>query len=313
MTFTGSVVMAGNAQACNVFWQIGRDATIAVGSHLVGTLIASRDITLVSGATVDGRIISLYSSLTTDGNTVSGPICLAAPLPSSTLQLRKIWVNSIAGNTVTVTSIGFINNATSGVSTAPLAKTGAAVPVSAGEFGTISEAFGVGAAAYYTATLACTGNGTLLVGNLLTVNADEDIVCTETNTLIACPLITLTPATLPPITVGTAYSQTITVGGGGSRAYNFAVTAGALPAGLGLTGATNTSVNITGMPTTAGSFSFQITATDKLDPSCFAQITYASAAGSAPVGGPTLDSLGLMILVLLLTAVGVLLVNRFTL
>ena len=70
MTFSGSVIMAGNAQSCNVFWQIGRDATIASGSTFVGTLIASRDITVVSGATVDGRIISLNSSLTTDGNTV---------------------------------------------------------------------------------------------------------------------------------------------------------------------------------------------------------------------------------------------------
>ena len=79
MTFTGSVVMAGNAQPCHVFWQIGRDATIASGSTFVGTLIASRDVTLVSSATVDGRIISLNSSLTTDGNTISGPTCLAAP------------------------------------------------------------------------------------------------------------------------------------------------------------------------------------------------------------------------------------------
>ena len=41
MTFSGSVILAGNADPCNVFWQIGRDATIAVGSTFVGTLIAS--------------------------------------------------------------------------------------------------------------------------------------------------------------------------------------------------------------------------------------------------------------------------------
>jgi len=81
MTFTGSVIMAGNAQPCNVFWQIGRDVTIALNSTFVGTLIASRDVTLVSGATVNGRIISLNSSLTTDGNTISG---CAAPAPTPT-------------------------------------------------------------------------------------------------------------------------------------------------------------------------------------------------------------------------------------
>ena len=86
MTFSGSVIMAGNAQPCNVFWQIGRDATIASGSTFVGTLIASRDVTVVSGATVDGRIISLNSSLTTDGNTISGPICVA--LATTTLSTQ---------------------------------------------------------------------------------------------------------------------------------------------------------------------------------------------------------------------------------
>lgn len=80
-TFTGSVVMAGNAQSCNVFWQIGRDATIASGSNFKGTLIASRDITLVSGASVNGRIVSLNSSITTDNNTISGPTCEPAPTP----------------------------------------------------------------------------------------------------------------------------------------------------------------------------------------------------------------------------------------
>jgi hypothetical protein len=84
LTFSGAVVLGGNAQACHVFWQIGGDATIAVGSSYIGTLIASGDITLVSGANVNGRIISLNSSLTTDGNTISGPTCLSAPVPTAT-------------------------------------------------------------------------------------------------------------------------------------------------------------------------------------------------------------------------------------
>ena len=78
LTFTGSVVMAGNAQPCNVFWQISRDATIASGSSFIGTLIASRDITLVSGATVNGRILSLFGALTTDNNTINIPVCAVA-------------------------------------------------------------------------------------------------------------------------------------------------------------------------------------------------------------------------------------------
>jgi LPXTG-site transpeptidase (sortase) family protein len=83
LTFSGTIVMTGTAQPCNVFWQVGRDATIASGSIFKGTLIASRDIALASGAVVDGRIISLNSSLTTDGNTISGPTC-ATPPPTPT-------------------------------------------------------------------------------------------------------------------------------------------------------------------------------------------------------------------------------------
>jgi len=76
-TFSGAVVLAGEAQACHVYWQVGRDATIASGSSFAGTLIASRDITLVSGATVDGRVISLNGALTTDGNNIFSSPCIA--------------------------------------------------------------------------------------------------------------------------------------------------------------------------------------------------------------------------------------------
>jgi len=70
--------------------------------------------------------------------------------------------------------------------------------------------------------------------------------------------ITLSPTTLPNGTVSTAYSQTITASGGTSP-YTFAVTAGALPAGLTLNGTTGV---LSGTPTAAGTSSFTVTATD---------------------------------------------------
>jgi hypothetical protein len=84
LTFSGSVVLGGNAQACHVFWQVGRSATIASGTGFIGTLIASSDISLVSGATVNGRIMALNGALTTDANTISGPSCAAAPQATNT-------------------------------------------------------------------------------------------------------------------------------------------------------------------------------------------------------------------------------------
>jgi len=78
LTFTGSVVMSGEAQACHVFWQVGENTTIESGSSFIGTVISENDITLVSGANVSGRVISLVGALTTDNNTISMPPCNSA-------------------------------------------------------------------------------------------------------------------------------------------------------------------------------------------------------------------------------------------
>ncbi|MBI4548082.1 MAG: putative Ig domain-containing protein [Ignavibacteriae bacterium] len=74
---------------------------------------------------------------------------------------------------------------------------------------------------------------------------------------INCPTITVNPSLLPNGTVGTSYSQTLSASGGTSP-YTFAVTSGVLPAGLSL----SSSGIISGTPTTVGSFTFTVTATD---------------------------------------------------
>ncbi|MBB3609589.1 putative Ig domain-containing protein [Rhizobium sp. BK602] len=74
---------------------------------------------------------------------------------------------------------------------------------------------------------------------------------------ITAPTITVAPTTLPSATVAAAYSQTVTASGGTSS-YSFAVTAGALPAGLTL----SSSGALTGTPTAGGTFNFTVTATD---------------------------------------------------
>ncbi|WP_162843852.1 putative Ig domain-containing protein, partial [Allorhizobium taibaishanense] len=77
---------------------------------------------------------------------------------------------------------------------------------------------------------------------------------------VTAPSFSFSPSagTLTAATVGTAYSQAITASGG-TAPYSYAVTLGTLPAGLSLDTTTGA---ITGTPTTAGSFSFTITATD---------------------------------------------------
>src|SRR5437868_14074711 len=61
-----------------------------------------------------------------------------------------------------------------------------------------------------------------------------------------CPVITLSPATLPNAVLGTPYSQTI-LASGGTAPYTFAITSGALPIGLTLS-TTGTTTVISGTP-----------------------------------------------------------------
>lgn len=70
--------------------------------------------------------------------------------------------------------------------------------------------------------------------------------------------LTLSPATVPNGTVGTAYTSTTITATGGTGPYTFAVSAGTLPAGLAL----SSGGVLSGNPTTAATYSFTVTATD---------------------------------------------------
>jgi len=111
------------------------------------------------------------------------------------------------------------------------------------------------ASASITATTDATFNGNLLAKAAVTL--DSNIVNQQACPL-ACPTITVNPPVLPDGQVGVAYSQTVTQVGG-TPPIVFTVSSGTLPAGLTLNSATG---DITGTPTTAGTSTFTITATD---------------------------------------------------
>ena len=75
---TGSstnVQLAGGAQACNVFWQVGSSATLGTGSHFVGTIMANGNITANSAATIEGRLLAETEAVNLHANTITTSTC----------------------------------------------------------------------------------------------------------------------------------------------------------------------------------------------------------------------------------------------
>ncbi|GEP45558.1 putative Ig domain-containing protein [Brevifollis gellanilyticus] len=100
-------------------------------------------------------------------------------------------------------------------------------------------------------------NGT---GASITIQARDSFGCTGTRVynLQVCPVITVSPSSLPGGTVAISYAQTVSASGG-LAPYTFAVSSGALPAGLTLNTADGT---LSGSPTTPQTQAFTLRATD---------------------------------------------------
>jgi hypothetical protein len=67
------VILAGGAQAKNVFWQVGSSATLGTTSIFEGTIMALTSITLDNGATLTGRALARNGAVTMDTNAVTAP------------------------------------------------------------------------------------------------------------------------------------------------------------------------------------------------------------------------------------------------
>ena len=65
------VILAGGAQAGNIFWQVGSSATLGTTSVFKGNIMAYASITVNTGATLDGRALAQTGAVTLDGNTLT--------------------------------------------------------------------------------------------------------------------------------------------------------------------------------------------------------------------------------------------------
>ena len=72
-----TVTLAGGAQACNVFWQIGSSATLGASSTMVGHVIAQSSISTGAGSVVNGQLIAVTAAVTLGGTTIANNSCAA--------------------------------------------------------------------------------------------------------------------------------------------------------------------------------------------------------------------------------------------
>lgn len=67
------VILAGGAQAANIFWQVGTSATLGTTSVFKGTIMADQSISLGTGSSVEGRLLARIAAVTLEGNTLVKP------------------------------------------------------------------------------------------------------------------------------------------------------------------------------------------------------------------------------------------------
>jgi len=90
-----SVLLINNAQASNIFWQVGSSATLGTNSSFAGNILALSSITLTTGATLQGRALARNGAVTMDTNAITVPVPPpppGVPAPSSLILITTALI-----------------------------------------------------------------------------------------------------------------------------------------------------------------------------------------------------------------------------
>jgi uncharacterized protein YhjY with autotransporter beta-barrel domain len=267
------------------------------GSRAYALTVAAPTMTVSPASLAAGTLNSAYSaSISASGGTSPYTFALTSGALPAGLTLTSAGV--LSGTPTAPGSFNFTVTATdSSTGTGPFTASRAYTLVINGPTITISPATlsnGAIATAYAPTTFSASGGtapyafavtaGALPAGLSLSATGDLSgvptaagtfnvtITATDSSTGTGAPFsgsrayslvingatVTVSPATLANGTIGNAYTPTTLSAAGGTAPYAFAITSGALPAGLSL----NASGSLGGTPTVSGTFNFTITATD---------------------------------------------------
>jgi hypothetical protein len=188
-----SIVFLGNAQACNVFWQVGTSATLGTTNVFAGTIMANASISVDNGTSIAGRALARVGAVTLINDTFTSAACVSTP---------------------TTTAVSATPTTTGGTSTltATVAAPGANTPTG----GTVT--FTVNGVTVGTATAGPTGTATLTVpagsiARTVTVSAHYNgLINYGSSTSVGTGLVVTAaaapPATGPPNTTTTSTTTT---------------------------------------------------------------------------------------------------------
>ncbi len=94
---TIQVILAGGAQARNIFWQVGSSAVIGTFAVFKGTILADQAITMNTSSTLEGRALAFEAGVTYNGDSGSLPT-LEAP------RFTEITVTDTSSEVVALTT-----------------------------------------------------------------------------------------------------------------------------------------------------------------------------------------------------------------
>jgi hypothetical protein len=108
------VILAGGAQAKNVFWQVGTSATIGTSAVFNGTIIASQAITMNTSSTMNGRALAFSAGVTFNGAGASLPPSVPSNAPEIAVQqpLGTNLLNGVGTNNFGFVAVGVTNSHT---------------------------------------------------------------------------------------------------------------------------------------------------------------------------------------------------------